>query len=87
MSTNVNDTPTVTSGATNEASRVIALTNHPKAMDATAGRTPRMITSTHQPIAYIAETVGYGTPANFNRQFKRLTSLTPREYRANFRHN
>jgi AraC-like DNA-binding protein len=45
------------------------------------------LASTDQPIAYIAETVGYGTPANFNRQFKRLTSLTPREYRANFRHN
>jgi AraC-like DNA-binding protein len=43
------------------------------------------LASTDQPIAYIAEAVGYGTLANFNRQFKRLTSLTPREYRANFR--
>jgi AraC-like DNA-binding protein len=43
------------------------------------------LASTGQPIAYIAEAVGYGTLANFNRQFKRLTSLTPREYRANFR--
>jgi AraC-like DNA-binding protein len=43
------------------------------------------LAGTDQPIAYIAEAVGYGTLANFNRQFKRLTSLTPREYRANFR--
>lgn len=43
------------------------------------------LASTDQPIAYIAETVGYRTLANFNRQFKRQTSLTPRGYRANFR--
>jgi len=29
--------------------------------------------------------VGYGTFANFNRQFKLLTLMTPREYRAHFR--
>jgi AraC-like DNA-binding protein len=43
------------------------------------------LANTTQPIAYIAESVGYGTLANFNRQFKRLTSLTPREYRGKFR--
>jgi len=42
------------------------------------------LASTEQPIAHIADAVGYGTFANFNRQFKRLTSMTPREYRANF---
>ena len=38
------------------------------------------LASTEQPIAHIADAVGYGTFANFNRQFKRLTSMTPREY-------
>src|SRR6478609_2535026 len=52
MSTNVNDTPTITSGAVNEVPRVSALTSQPNASDATAGRVPRMITRTHQPIAY-----------------------------------
>ena len=43
------------------------------------------LASTEQPIAHIADAVGYATFANFNRQFKQLTSLTPRGYRANFR--
>jgi AraC-like DNA-binding protein len=43
------------------------------------------LASTEQPIAHIADAVGYGTFANFNRQFKALTSMTPREYRVNFR--
>ena len=43
------------------------------------------LAGTEQPIAHIADAVGYGTLANFNRQFKQLTSLTPREYRAHFR--
>jgi AraC-like DNA-binding protein len=43
------------------------------------------LASTVQPIAHIADSVGYGTFANFNRQFKRLNSMTPREYRAHFR--
>ena len=43
------------------------------------------LASTEQPIAHIADVVGYGTFANFNRQFKLLTSMTPREYRAHFR--
>ena len=43
------------------------------------------LASTEQPIAHIADAVGYGTFANFNRQFKLLTSMTPREYRAYFR--
>lgn len=43
------------------------------------------LASTEQPIAHISDAVGYGTFANFNRQFKRLTSMTPREYRAYFR--
>jgi AraC-like DNA-binding protein len=43
------------------------------------------LASTEQPIAHIADAVGYRTFANFNRQFKGLTSMTPREYRAHFR--
>jgi AraC-like DNA-binding protein len=43
------------------------------------------LASTEQPIAHISDAVGYGTFANFNRQFKLLTSMTPREYRAYFR--
>jgi AraC-like DNA-binding protein len=43
------------------------------------------LASTEQPIADIADAVGYGTLANFNRQFKLLRSMTPREYRAHFR--
>ena len=43
------------------------------------------LASSEQPIAHISDAVGYGTFANFNRQFKLLTSMTPREYRAYFR--
>ena len=43
------------------------------------------LANSDQPIAFIAEAVGYATLANFNRQFKRSTSLTPREYRAHFK--
>jgi AraC-like DNA-binding protein len=43
------------------------------------------LSGTEQPIANIADAVGYGALANFNRQFKALTSMTPREYRAHFR--
>ena len=51
MSTNVNEIPTITSGAVNDAPLVSALTSQPKPMEATAGRAPRMNTRTHQPIA------------------------------------
>ena len=43
------------------------------------------LSGTQQPIAHIADAVGDSTLANFNRQFKVLTSRTPREYRAHFR--
>ena len=43
------------------------------------------LAGTEQPIAHISDAVGYRTLANFNRQFKLLTSMTPREYRARFR--
>lgn len=38
-----------------------------------------------QPIAHIASEVGYGTLANFNRQFKALKAMTPRQYRDSFK--
>ena len=34
--------------------------------------------STDQPIAHIADAVGYGTFADFNRQFKLLTRISRR---------
>jgi AraC-like DNA-binding protein len=42
------------------------------------------LSSTSQPVAHIAESVGYASLANFNRQFKRLRGLTPRQYRKRF---
>ena len=42
------------------------------------------LSSSDQPIQFIAEAVGYASLANFNRQFKALRGMTPREYRAQF---
>ena len=33
-----------------------------------------------QPVSYIAGTVGYASLANFNRQFRALKQMTPREF-------
>ena len=43
------------------------------------------LSGTSQPIQHIANAVGYGSLANFNRQFRRLRSMSPREYRTRFR--
>jgi AraC-like DNA-binding protein len=43
------------------------------------------LANSDQAIARIAGEVGYRTLANFNRQFKELTRMTPREYRTHFR--
>ena len=43
------------------------------------------LSSTDQPIKFIAEEVGYISLANFNRQFRKLRGMSPREYRAAFR--
>jgi AraC-like DNA-binding protein len=40
---------------------------------------------TAQPIAFIAEAVGYRSLANFNRQFRALKGMTPKDYRERFR--
>jgi AraC-like DNA-binding protein len=42
------------------------------------------LSSTSEPIAFIAEAVGYPSLANFNRQFKAQRSMTPRAYRTIF---
>lgn len=43
------------------------------------------LSSTNEPIGFIAEAVGYPSLANFNRQFKSLRGMTPRAYRTMFR--
>lgn len=42
------------------------------------------LATTDQPIAHIAEDVGYANLAHFNRQFRELRGMTPRQYRASF---
>ncbi|MGR3662585.1 MAG: helix-turn-helix domain-containing protein, partial [Paracoccaceae bacterium] len=43
------------------------------------------LSGTDQPVGSIADAVGYGAVANFNRQFLALKGMTPRQYRAHFR--
>ncbi len=43
------------------------------------------LSGTPQPISYIADVIGYASLANFNRQFRSLKGMTPREYRNLFR--
>ncbi|MBL4786112.1 MAG: AraC family transcriptional regulator [Cohaesibacteraceae bacterium] len=43
------------------------------------------LSSGEQPVAFIADAVGYQSLANFNRQFRALNGMTPRAYRARFR--
>lgn len=42
------------------------------------------LSSTDQAVHHISDAVGYNSLANFNRQFKALKGMTPREYRAMF---
>jgi AraC-like DNA-binding protein len=42
----------------------------------------RLLARTDSTIAAISQAVGYGNLANFNRQFRQVVGLTPREYRA-----
>ncbi|MDE1992403.1 MAG: AraC family transcriptional regulator [Rhizobiaceae bacterium] len=42
------------------------------------------LSSTSQPIHHVSDAVGYSSLANFNRQFKALKNMTPREYRKLF---
>jgi len=43
------------------------------------------LSGTSQPVQHIAGAVGYGSLANFNRHFRRLRGMSPRDYRARFR--
>lgn len=43
------------------------------------------LSGTSQPIQHIASAVGYGSLANFNRHFRRLRGMVPRDYRARFK--
>lgn len=49
------------------------------------GQACSMLSGTDQPIARIAEVVGYGNLSHFNRKFRELKGITPREYRGEFR--
>lgn len=48
------------------------------------GEACALLTTTQRPIANIADAVGYQSLANFNRQFRALKQLTPRQYRQRF---
>jgi AraC-like DNA-binding protein len=49
------------------------------------GQACTLLTNSEQPIAFIADTVGYASLANFNRQFKAIKSINPRAFQQRFR--
>ena len=48
------------------------------------GNACALLLNTEKPISLIADEVGYGNLANFNRQFKQAKAQTPRQFRAAF---
>jgi AraC-like DNA-binding protein len=48
------------------------------------GQACALLVNTERPIAHIADEVGYSNLANFNRQFRALKGITPREFRKSF---
>lgn len=49
------------------------------------GEACALLSATGRPIAHVASDVGYNSLANFNRQFRALKGMTPREFRGRFR--
>ncbi len=49
------------------------------------GNACALLINTEKPISLIADDVGYGNLANFNRQFKNAKAQTPREFRSDFK--
>ncbi len=49
------------------------------------GQACALLVNTEKPVAHIADTAGYASLANFNRQFRDLKGMTPREFRNRFR--
>lgn len=49
------------------------------------GEACAMLSGSGKPVAHIADAVGYASLANFNRQFKSMKHITPRDYRKRFR--
>jgi AraC-like DNA-binding protein len=49
------------------------------------GQACSLLVSTEQPVAHVAQAVGYNNLSHFNRKFRELKRCTPREYRAEFR--
>lgn len=48
------------------------------------GRACQLLISTAQPVARIADDAGYDNLSHFNRQFRALKGITPREFRRRF---
>ncbi|KQW86003.1 transcriptional regulator [Devosia sp. Root413D1] len=48
------------------------------------GEACALLSATTRPIAHVASDVGYDSLANFNRQFKAMKQMTPRQYRQRF---
>ena len=48
------------------------------------GQACALLVNSERPIAHIADDVGYANLANFNRQFRALKGVTPREFRRSF---
>lgn len=48
------------------------------------GEACALLSTTDRPIAHISDSVGYRSLANFNRQFRVIKHMTPRQYRQKF---